>query len=70
MRVEKYGNTRYWAVVDTMGTLVCLCVYRKGAMEVIRRLQSLNKTQHGQHTPHCREDMSGGVVGKVEREPP
>jgi hypothetical protein len=43
MRIEKYGNTRYWAVVDTIGTLVCLCVYRKGAVEVIRCLQALEK---------------------------
>ena len=43
MRIEKYGNTCYWAVVDSMGTLVCLCVYRKGAVEVIRRLQALKK---------------------------
>jgi hypothetical protein len=40
MRIERYGNTRYWAVLDTDGTLVCLCVYRKGAQEVVRRLQA------------------------------
>ncbi len=33
-------NTRYWAVIDTEDTLVCLCVYRKGALEVVRRLQT------------------------------
>ena len=48
MRIEKYGNTCYWAVVDTMGTLVCLCVYRKGAVEVIRWLQALEKASQGQ----------------------
>jgi len=36
----RYGNTRYWAVIDTDGTLVCLCVYRKGAEEKVRRLQT------------------------------
>jgi len=40
MSVERYGNTRYWAVIDVDGTLVCLCVYRKGAQEVVRRLQA------------------------------
>lgn len=37
MSMRKYG--RYWAVVDADGTLVCLCVYKRGAAEVLRRLQ-------------------------------
>ncbi len=40
MRIEKYGNTRFWAVLDETGALVCLCVYKKGALEVLRRLTS------------------------------
>jgi hypothetical protein len=40
MRIERYGITRYWAVIDIDGTLVCLCVYRKAAQEVGRRLQA------------------------------
>ena len=43
MRITRYQNTRYWAVIDTDGTLVCLCVYRKGAQEVLRRLQAREK---------------------------
>ena len=39
MRIERYGNTRYWAVRERDGSLICLCVYRKGAAEVVRRLQ-------------------------------
>lgn len=38
MRNEKY-KSRYWADAD--GTLICLCVYRKGAEEVKRRLSVL-----------------------------
>ena len=38
MRIERYGKTRYWAVIDAEGTLVCLCVYKRGALEVVRRL--------------------------------
>jgi len=38
MSIRKYG--RYWAVIDTDGTLVCLCVYKRGAAEVVRRLTS------------------------------
>ncbi len=40
LRIARYRNTRYWAVIDTEDTLVCLCVYRKGAKEVVRRLQA------------------------------
>ena len=40
MRIERYQNTRYWAVRDSDGSLICLCVYRKGAEEVVRRLQA------------------------------
>ncbi len=42
MRIERYRNTRYWAVLDPDGSLVCLCVSRKGALEVMRRLQRLH----------------------------
>ncbi len=40
MHIARYRNTRYWAVIDTEDTLVCLCVYRKGALEVVRRLEA------------------------------
>lgn len=36
MRIQKYG--RHWAVYDAQGTLICLTVYKKGALEVVRRL--------------------------------
>jgi hypothetical protein len=29
---------RYWEVVDPAGDLVCLTVYKRGAVEVVRRL--------------------------------
>ena len=59
MRIERYGKTRYWAVVDTTGSLVCVCVYQKGATEVVRRLQTLVLAQQGQET---KEDISSNVV--------
>ena len=43
MRIARYQKTRFWAVFDTDGTLVCLCVYRKGAEEVVKRLQAREK---------------------------
>jgi hypothetical protein len=52
MRIERYRKTRYWAVLDAAGTLVCLCVcvYRKGATEIVRRLQALDDAQQWQDT--------------------
>jgi hypothetical protein len=38
MSIRKYGG-RYWAVYDG-ATLVCVCLYKKGAAEVVRRLAS------------------------------
>jgi hypothetical protein len=43
MSIGKYG--RYWAVLDAESTLVCLCVYRKGAVEVVRRLQTKEQAE-------------------------
>jgi hypothetical protein len=37
MKMLKYG--RFWAVYASDGTLICVCVYKKGALEVLRRLQ-------------------------------
>lgn len=36
MTITKWG--RFWAVTDAAGVLVCLCVYKRGALEVVRRL--------------------------------
>ena len=38
MSLSRYG--RHWAVYDQSGALVCLCVYKKGAHEVIRRMEA------------------------------
>jgi hypothetical protein len=37
-RVERYKKTRYWAIWDGQA-FVALTVYRRGALEVLRRLQ-------------------------------
>jgi len=36
--VKKHGHSRFWAVYDPVGDLVCVCVYKRGAVEVVRRL--------------------------------
>ena len=38
-KVKKYGSSRYWAVVDAAGALMCVTVYKRGAEEVVRRLR-------------------------------
>ncbi len=40
-RLRKYGH--FWAVYDLDDTLVVVTVYKKGAQEVIRRLDELEK---------------------------
>jgi hypothetical protein len=43
--VERYGTTRFFAVRDAAGALVCVCVYRRGAEAVAPRLQALDDAQ-------------------------
>jgi hypothetical protein len=62
MRIERYRNTCYWAVWDAAGTLVCLCVYRKGAAEVLKRLQALVEAQQWQDTNGPGEDVADDVA--------
>ncbi len=40
MKIERWPHSRYWAVYDEAGELICLCVYKKGAQEIVRRLMS------------------------------
>jgi len=41
MTITRYG--RYWAIYDASGMLVCICLYKKGAQEVVKRLQAREK---------------------------
>lgn len=36
--IAKYTGSRYWMVIDPEGKLVCVTVYKRGAVEVVRRL--------------------------------
>lgn len=44
MSIVRY-KTRFWAVYDGAGDLVCVCVYRKGAKEVVRRFETLETAE-------------------------
>ncbi len=37
--IQKSTKSRFWEVIDSAGELVCLTAYRRGAKEVVRRLQ-------------------------------
>ena len=64
--VSKHGRSRFWAVRDEAGELVCVCVYKRGALEVVRRLaddvapnagclREEPPEQRSFDTPHSRE---------------
>jgi hypothetical protein len=49
----------HWAVYDAAGCLVCVCVYRKGAREVVRRLIDSHDEGHRSATdPQTRKGES------------
>jgi hypothetical protein len=39
LRIERYGNSRYWALYDGPD-LVVVTLYKRGAQEVLQRLQA------------------------------
>ena len=42
MKVTKRDKwDRFWSVIDDDGTLVCRCLYKCGAQEVVRRLEKV-----------------------------
>ena len=52
MSIQPYG--RYWALYDACGVLICLTVYKKGALEVVRRLQDPHAGHEAaQPSPSC-----------------
>jgi hypothetical protein len=38
--VSRHKRTRFWAVRSADGELICVCVYKRGALEVARRLEA------------------------------
>jgi hypothetical protein len=60
MEIRKYG--RYWKVVDAEGALICLTVYKRSALEVVRRLQALDAIQQWQDTNGPAEDLDTEAV--------
>jgi hypothetical protein len=73
MHIATYGKTRYWAVIDAAGTLVCLCVYQRGVTEVVRCLMAAIATlldrymRHAMpHLPHHHTTIDvDGLAGNI-----
>ena len=38
MKYEKYKGGRFWAVYDDHNELISICVYKRGAVETIKRI--------------------------------
>ncbi|HEX6909891.1 MAG TPA: hypothetical protein VF142_05840 [Longimicrobium sp.] len=38
--IQRKERSRNWEVLDPAGELVCLTVYKRGAVEVVRRLSN------------------------------
>ena len=40
MIIRKYKQTRNWAIYDRNGELIAVTLYKKGALEIVRRLSA------------------------------
>ncbi|MGC4044857.1 MAG: hypothetical protein QM758_13775 [Armatimonas sp.] len=65
LSISKYKKSRHWAVREAgSGSLVCLCVYRKGAAEVVRRITGQTpkplKRQRSAKAEYVLQARSGG----------
>jgi hypothetical protein len=61
MRIEPYGDNWY-GLYDSEGNLICVCVYKRGCLEVMRRLHEME-----QRLVEIKQ-MKGGFYDKVEEE--
>lgn len=46
-RMERYKTSRFWGVYDGPSQLICVCVYKKGAAEIVQRLSDNKSTRRG-----------------------
>lgn len=60
--VSRHKHTRFWAVRSADGELICVCVYKRGALEVARRLEAV--------ISYCLRDASAlGEIRPAAEEP-
>jgi len=60
--VARYRTTRFFAVHDPAGTLVCVCVYKRGATAVAALLQAHDDAQRWVDTNGPAQDVPGPSV--------
>jgi hypothetical protein len=60
LRIERYKNTRHWALYDGPD-LVVVTVYRRGAQEVLRRLAA---------QPLARAEAAAAAARPPAHQPP
>jgi hypothetical protein len=61
LKIEKWDH-RHWAVYDG-SELVCLTVYKKGALEVKRRLENVTLPRVGRHLRSWDASIARYVLG-------
>jgi hypothetical protein len=61
--LDDYGPLQLLGLLDATDTLVCLCVYKRGAEEVAKRLREGDNSQQWQDANGPSEDGAGDVVG-------
>ena len=54
MAIKKYGS-RNWAVYDDFGNLICVTVYKKGALEVLNRLSGIETGNYSMPSINLKE---------------
>lgn len=42
-RIERWKSSRGFGLYDEKGQLICVTLYRRGALEVVRRLEELKR---------------------------
>ena len=67
LTVSKHDHSRFWAVRDSAGELVCVCVYKRGAAEVVHRLTEAGSTDCLRETP--ASEFSANPVDMVPPPP-
>ena len=63
MTIERYG--RYWKVIDAEGVLLCMIAYKRGVLEVVRRLKTLDDAQQWQDRNGPAENLNGDTAVSV-----
>lgn len=63
--IDRYG--RHWQVLDALGQIVCVTVYKRGALEVVRRLRGVQTPPRTlRDGPHAADvtiqDRIGGPI--------